>query len=959
MNVLAVIEDEDIRATITASFKTLDEGQTLEKIEDLDALYRASEIFSGIDIPVRFLTNSEDENALKNTMDLANEVRALGSQGGLLKDGELDVGAYGAIVGEDVANRAAAVADALGEQFDTLSEAEKLEFFTQFAINVQFTGDGEAIAFLKSQGMEMGLEVDTPEQRDVVLGQQIKNILPQMTPLAAPGESEKPLDSGSGGGAEPQIDSLIKKLRDLRIATVDMKKGWKGMQQVLESVFAGGTKGIDVFEGLSNQIRRMGVGENLIEMIVGMDPDEYNKRKNELFVFDKGGNIVGTTAKLKNMNAAFNAIAIGEYINSQQSFIENARNQSAAISILTANGMSLSEAYQLVQDEALAAAIAMGATKAEIQEILRITGLAKQQRQNMEKEQEKSRISDSVRKTNEEFRNQVAVLNQLSRAQGQYTDAQIQAIMGDSDLQKLFLNPSIDPKALQEALKNAEQQANLQVQIAIAQGNEIEPFENFMSEVSDYFSKAEAVINIDFEVATADDNKLVEDAQNQIADIQYRLDDYNAELERISWIEEEINDKYDKRSEALDEIASANQKIVNQQKSQLDIAEALSRGDISAAARAVQELRAQQAADTASGQKEMLEKQRDAELAAVTAPGGQTRKQLEDAIKDLERQVFELEEGQLEPAQERIRLAEIARNLAIEQLELNGMNRQEFEALAAATRLADLDMENMVLSARKLAALAEFIRTGNKGADWEELFPTQTASPPPRAPSPPRAPAPAPATPPASPPSPPRPPVVPPPPTPPPTNVGNGFGAGWGTRPPSQTFIPGTPAVNRGTGFGAGWGTPPTAPNRHVINPAPPARPINPGTGFGPGRSSGGMIIPKRMAMGGNVKGYPMGGLIPYKMNGGLFNSPFPSLGSDTIPAMLTPGEFVIRRPAVNKIGVDKLEQINRGTYSGGSVYNYNLSVNVKSESDPNRIARTVIAQIKQVDNQRIRGNKL
>jgi hypothetical protein len=124
-------------------------------------------------------------------------------------------------------------------------------------------------------------------------------------------------------------------------------------------------------------------------------------------------------------------------------------------------------------------------------------------------------------------------------------------------------------------------------------------------------------------------------------------------------------------------------------------------------------------------------------------------------------------------------------------------------------------------------------------------------------------------------------------------------------------------------------------------------------------RSSGGMIIPKRMAMGGNVKGYPMGGLIPYKMNGGFFKSPFPSLGSDTIPAMLTPGEFVIRRPAVSKIGVDKLEQINRGTYSGGSVYNYNLSVNVKSESDPNRIARTVIAQIKQVDNQRIRGNKL
>jgi hypothetical protein len=82
-------------------------------------------------------------------------------------------------------------------------------------------------------------------------------------------------------------------------------------------------------------------------------------------------------------------------------------------------------------------------------------------------------------------------------------------------------------------------------------------------------------------------------------------------------------------------------------------------------------------------------------------------------------------------------------------------------------------------------------------------------------------------------------------------------------------------------------------------------------------------------------------------------------MGSDIVPAMLTPGEFVVRKRAVQNFGMENLEKINSGSYNGGSVYNYNLSVNVKSESDPNRIARTVIAQIKQVDNQRIRGNKL
>jgi hypothetical protein len=119
-------------------------------------------------------------------------------------------------------------------------------------------------------------------------------------------------------------------------------------------------------------------------------------------------------------------------------------------------------------------------------------------------------------------------------------------------------------------------------------------------------------------------------------------------------------------------------------------------------------------------------------------------------------------------------------------------------------------------------------------------------------------------------------------------------------------------------------------------------------------KAGGGMIIPKRMSMGGGVKGYPMGGLIPYKAEGGFFKS----LGSDTIPAMLTPGEIVVRRPAVKGFGKDNLEKINRGTYEGNSVYNYNLSVNVASQSDPNVIAQTVMGQIRSIDSQRIRGNR-
>ena len=763
--------------------------------------------------------------------------------------------------------------------------------------------------------------------KDQIFGANVSRYMAHMADLATTGTgvaSETEADPGpgsSGSGSEPQVDSLIRKLRDLRDATVSMKKGWEGMQETLNSIFAGGTTQMNMFNGLEKQIRSLGVGEGLIAQIVGMDPDEYEKRKNELFEFDGLGNIIAAKAGLENMNSAFNAVAIGEYVNGQEQFIQKTKDQMSAIRILTSYGMSLADAYDAVQDAALAAAIAQGASAEQVQEILKVTRLAKELEEDLEEQRERSRISESVRKTNEEFSNQVDVLKKLSKAQGEYSDEQVKAIMGDKDLQKIFLDPSIDSKALEAALQNAAEKANLEVQIAIAEGREDELFGQYLTEVNDYFSKEEAVIGVNFEMDTADESKIIEDAQRQIAAIQYQLDDYNAELEQISWSEEDINEKYDKRVEALDEIADANKKISDQQKAQLDIADALSKGDIAAAARATAELRSQQASDAQESQKEQLDRAREAELKQLTGASGMTREQLEDAITSLERQVFQLEETALEPAQERVRLAEITRDLAIEQLELNGMTRDEFDQIAASTNLAALNMEDMVKSAEKLVAMGEFIRTGEKPANWEELFPKPKAAPPPPRPAPAKSSGPELA------------------------------------RKSEWTFAAGANAgktvaqVAQAQGY-AQW------QDFYNSNPGGIDRAIIPKI---VGMAMGGLIRrsrsgpPLQMAMGGRVKKYANGGMIiPKRMAMGGY-----SMGSDTVPAILTPGEFVVRRPAVSAFGLDNLEKINRGTYNDGSVYNYNLAVNVKSNSDPNRIARAVITQIKQIDNQRIRSNKI
>jgi hypothetical protein len=88
-----------------------------------------------------------------------------------------------------------------------------------------------------------------------------------------------------------------------------------------------------------------------------------------------------------------------------------------------------------------------------------------------------------------------------------------------------------------------------------------------------------------------------------------------------------------------------------------------------------------------------------------------------------------------------------------------------------------------------------------------------------------------------------------------------------------------------------------------------------------------------------------------YFANGGI------PLGSDTIPAMLTPGEFVIKRPAVQNFGVKNLEAINSGSNPSSGVYNYSVTVNAGSNANADQIASTVMSKIKKVEGYRIRGN--
>jgi len=109
--------------------------------------------------------------------------------------------------------------------------------------------------------------------------------------------------------------------------------------------------------------------------------------------------------------------------------------------------------------------------------------------------------------------------------------------------------------------------------------------------------------------------------------------------------EQAINDKYDKQIAALEEVNKINQDISNQKKSQLSIADALSKGDISAAAKAIEDMRAQEAASAGQSAVDAMNAARKGELGGLTV-NGMTKVQIEQRQYEIQQQQFKLQQQQ-------------------------------------------------------------------------------------------------------------------------------------------------------------------------------------------------------------------------------------------------------------------------------------------------------------------------
>ena len=818
------------------------------------------------------------------------------------------------------------------------------------------------------------------------------------------------------------------------------------------------------------------IDKDFMEIIKGLDAEQFALWTEKLFEVDKAGNITALKEDFVVINEGFRKATIGGFIQDVKDASKEIENQILATKALTDEGYNSLEIQKILQDATLTAKIAaQGGLKATTEE-----------QKELNKEIEKTinlnyqlsmiKLNDNIADTNM----QVEAFKRLSAAGVKHevileilkdksnvwaigsADAtvNIKDKFGDlinktkeySDLLELIRKQNLTfEQASQEAidanvaaldlqqrnlqnafdLKNFELKAN----IKIAEG-EVEKINNNIEKEQKKIDAINFTLKYDPKIG----QNLLDDLQEQISDAQRKIEfDFERpiqglqdrstilsnDLTLIDKAAETINEKYDKQEEALSKISQLNSDIAAQEKSRISLADALSQGDISAAAQMASEMRstAAEAANRRSG--DFIAAARKSEIDNLRSASGMTKEQIQEEQFRIEQQIFALEQkskdakaeiikiedriyditelrevklldirnietvidgirnNQLLKAQEHLDklTAELAAEQAILDAQIAKIDLQKLKWEEVQLKLdaykaklksitdgeltSMLDMINKIAAA--MAGLSGFNpkspyvppKTGPTGETPEQKAAREKAEAEARA----KAEADAKAK----------------------ADADAALKAakdaadaeaarlkkladaakGIGVNP--SKIAAGENGLIGGASIAAQIAAAKKAKEEEerlaalkiqsdqwaakvaamqaaanaAANSAANSAAASVGFGGGSGvkfgtmaLSSGGMVKPKYFAIGGSAR------------------------GSDIIPAMLTPGEFVMSKYAVDSYGVDKMKAINSGSYEGEKVYNYNLNVNVKSDANPDDIARVVMTQIRQVDSQRIRTQR-
>jgi TP901 family phage tail tape measure protein len=529
---------------------------------------------------------------------------------------------------------------------------------------------------------------------------------------------KKQTTSSGGAPQKGPFEDVLTSLKKIAQRSINVKGG-------IDEIFKlfGKNRNIKLNRGFESLFVKGNFNASFTKFLAEADA----KTRNLLVRFKDGKAVLTDFGKA--VEKAFQTNSLAGFRQQLRLSLQSMGDQRAAIKALVANNISYAEAVKIASDAEAASAIATAASKKNKGELLALLKLIRKEQNLQLILQGEQEIADKKQSKIQEtkdmlegVREQIREYNKLSKAQEQlsksnFTLIEQQAILRDPVLITMYLD-GIEPDLLKAKLKQA-------ISPEFMQGIFEEGFNNAMA----VFSANEEKLDVELRIKTKDDEGILRKAQKDIAAISFRIDDLEADLTRLEIKEEEISSIYDKRIEALEEIKSINDDLVDQQDKQLTIADALSQGDISAAAKAVQDLRASQAARSIDMQTEALEKSREVELAALRSANGRSRAEIEKIIKDLQMEIFEIEESRLEPAQRRVDLATEEKDELVQSFTVLGRTKLEWDSVASKITSAKVQSDLYKGSIEASIGMVNALATA-----WSTVKPTNPVIPFPETP---------------------------------------------------------------------------------------------------------------------------------------------------------------------------------------------------------------------------------
>jgi hypothetical protein len=827
-------------------------------------------------------------------------------------------------------------------------------------------------------------------------------VAPQLFGTAVP-----PVVTGGGGttgGDKVKKDTswltdLTQRLKIVKDSSINALDPLKSIRKFLGGDIAGqgggsvkSNKSLDKQLGAIQKIDQLalegnirGLSDDFREILVNMDPEQFNLWAATLFKVSKDGRINEVTQDFIDINSAFKTATIGEYIENEKKAVDEVRDRVNAYTVLTnlarEYGFSVADTNKLMKNQSFVGDIANGVqySKEELAGLLEINRDARKmlsEEATVGQLQETSKVQiqiDAFKKLQAEGIEYETILQIISKSE--WAEAIASSTGKVSDQFSGLIKSAKDYKKVVFELS----------QLSETDATKVD--QRFAAEAARITAKAAVDFRKTNLMSVEQFNAITKEKEIAQRDFQDQIDTYNDGLSAIEKLEQSVNDKYDKKAKliddqvsALDKVRSINEDIAAQQQNQLTLADALTQGDISAAAKAAADYSAQQSEVASRSASEALDEQRTAMEVArqkeidkqFTTINGKayTRKQLTEAIAKIQKDDIDRLEKEIEARNRLVSAHEDANTKALANVEINKMTASEWELIkGAATTLNEaynaqvIDIDAIAKSVGGVSGAWDAVTTAIKTASLEvgkyplsgsEKLAAEKAA------------------------------------------AEKAAADKAAADKLAAEKAAALAAANAGAGAGAGAGTQTVDPNsaRGRLNAylkakedrlaaaeekrrleADSAATANALRKLQSGQA---MTAIERKLLG---IGLANGGFVPKYMSSGGF-----SMGTDTVPAMLTPGEFVVRKSIADQYG-PLLESLNNGTYksfeaptysnmnnssvkvgagsskapsdNSSKVYNYNVGISVSNTSaSADDIAKVVMAEIKYIDSQRLRGQR-